>query len=47
MRYDDPTHILLDDNSLDLPAGRLNQSVVGERLPAEEHVEHKGETLET
>lgn len=40
------TYVLLDDNSLEFTIGRLDQLVVGERLTAQEDVEHEGDTLE-
>lgn len=41
------THVLLDHNFLELPTRRLNESVVGDRLAAQEDVQHELNTLET
>lgn len=40
------TYVLLDDDGLKFTIGRLDQLVVGERLTAQEDVEHEGDTLE-
>ena len=39
------TYILLDDDRLELSTSRLNQFVVGNRLAAQEDVEHEGNAL--
>ena len=40
------THVLLDSDSLELPAGRFNQSIIRERFSAQEDIEHKGDSFE-
>jgi hypothetical protein len=40
------THILLDNDFLQLPASRLNKSVVGKGLSAQEDVEHERDSFE-
>lgn len=42
----DSTHVLLDDDLLELTGRRLRQLVLGLRFPAQEDVEHQRNALE-